>query len=119
MSQITADSRKYLALASVCAESGAIPVVVCKEGNVVWPKVEVREWCESWGLKTIKMCSCKFGFDFHAWIGNLHVTTEFFPVLMNRFGCKHKKQSSVPISPSYNRIIELVSSAAAAGSSSQ
>ena len=54
MSQITADSRKYLALASVCAESGAIPVVVCKKGNVVWPKVEVREWCESWGLKTIK-----------------------------------------------------------------
>ena len=71
------------------------------------------------GLKTIKMCSCKFGFDFHAWIGTLHVTTEFFPVLMNRFGCKHKKQSSVPISPSYDRIIELVSSAAAAGSSSQ
>ena len=119
MSQITADSRKYLALASVCAESGAIPVVVCKKGNVVWPKVEVREWCESWGLNAIKMCSCKFGFDFHAWIGNLHVTTEFFPVLMNRFGCKHKKQSSVPISPSYDRIIELVSSAAAAGSSSQ
>ena len=49
----------------------------------------------------------------------LHVTTEFFPVLMNRFGCKHRKQSSVPISPSYDRIIELVSSAAAAGSSSQ
>ena len=73
-----ADSRKYLALASVCAESGAIPVVVCKKGNVVWPKAEVREWCESWGLKTIKMCSCKFGFDFHAWIGTLHVTTEFF-----------------------------------------
>ena len=119
MSQITADSRKYLALASVCAESGAIPVVVCKKGNVVWPKAEVPRMVRVLGTETIKMCSCKFGFDFHAWIGTLHVTTEFFPMLMNRFGCKHKKQSSVPISPSYDRIIELVSSAAAAGSSSQ
>ena len=64
MSQITAESRKFLALASVFAASGAIPVVVCKKGNVIWPKAEVCDWCESWELKSLKMCSCKFGFNF-------------------------------------------------------
>ena len=109
MSQITAESRKYLALASVCAVFGAIPVVVCKRGNVIWPKAEVREWCESWELKPLKMCSCKFGFDFHTWIGTLHVTAEYFQILMRKFGCKHKKHSCAPSSPSIDRIIELVS----------
>ena len=119
MSQITAEARKHLALASICAESGAIPKVVYKKGNVIWPKSEVREWCESWELKSLKMRSCKFGFDCHAWIGILHVTTEYFQILIHKFGCKDRKQSGVPTSPSIDRIIELVSSAAAAGSSSQ
>ena len=59
-----------------------------------WPKAEIQEWSESWKMKSIKLCSCQFGHQFHALIGFLHVHEIYFHLCVSAFPRKHKKGQS-------------------------